>query len=547
MKIGTAVMKIDCWTIFKTLDLGLIESQIKDNTNNFLRIQEIVKEDKLDMLGNLVNQITYLLNVVNDRITQILPNKLRTKRAILAPLGSLIKVISGNLDEVDAIKYNTEIQRLNNKEHVVERKISSIQNAFDKFVNVSETINLNVKNLGAKTKEIEKIIENQTLLRDTVTNINNMYQILNNFRNIYENIQEIETAIAFSKLHILHQSIINTTELYTTLKVIEQHAITIYPVTINNLMKIERSIILKSYIDKNKLVFVLEVPLVAKETYIYYKVIPIPIMKLPEILTIIPKFPYLMVNRLKYTNVASACEEIENNKFLCTNDNLAQYQHETCIEQIMLIKNNYSQCQQHKIKIEKLKVQKIQNTKWMLFSEELLIITEHCKEEAYKYNIRGTYILTSNPNCDTQVGDTFISKASNASMVIPQLAVVQVPEPQQELEKGAKQLDLRNVDFTDIKDILQSAKSSDSNLQPNSDTFIVTSRASFWTILLYIFVIIIIIVYLTFKFKERICICIRNSPKINISPSDNFSLEEGGVKSDEPLHIKFVSTSKTIT
>ncbi|RVE40140.1 hypothetical protein evm_015210 [Chilo suppressalis] len=254
---------------------------------------------------------------------------------------------------------------------------------------------------------------------------------------IYESIQEIETAIAFSKLQVLHQSILNTTELYKILKIVEQHAMTIYPVSLDNLIKIERTIVLKSFMNKNRLVFVLEVPLITTETYIYYKIIPIPVIKAQETHTIIPRFPYLLVNRSKYRPVMNPCEELEDNKFLCSDDNMPQYRNETCIEQIMLIKNNYSECRQYAIQIKELKIQKIYGNKWMIFSKNTQIITEHCRDETHKYNVKGTYLFTPSNDCDVQVADVYISKPTNASNISIQSTLVQVSELQRDIRKEA--------------------------------------------------------------------------------------------------------------
>lgn len=61
MKIGFAVMKSSYWTIFKTLDLESLEIQVRDNIGIFLRIKEVVKENKLDReVGMLVSQKTFL-------------------------------------------------------------------------------------------------------------------------------------------------------------------------------------------------------------------------------------------------------------------------------------------------------------------------------------------------------------------------------------------------------------------------------------------------------------------------------------------------------
>ncbi|CAG9115810.1 unnamed protein product [Plutella xylostella] len=128
--------------------------------------------------------------------------------------------------------------------------------------------------------------------------------------------------------------------------------------------------------------------------------------------------------------------------------------------------------------------------------------------------------MSPNQQCRTQVGDVFINTPTNASVTSFQLPAIEVPAIQEEIKKDTKQLDLRNVDFRDIKDILNSAKFS-ANGTPMD--FLVKNEISVWTLML------------------------RNSPKSPVSPSDNFSLEEGGVKVANPRQISFVSTTAPAT
>ncbi|KAG5861204.1 hypothetical protein JTB14_006320 [Gonioctena quinquepunctata] len=51
--------------------------------------------------NNTYEHIEYEVNTVNQKCRSLSPQK-RTKRTLIAPLGSLVKFISGNLDEQDA-------------------------------------------------------------------------------------------------------------------------------------------------------------------------------------------------------------------------------------------------------------------------------------------------------------------------------------------------------------------------------------------------------------------------------------------------------------
>ena len=242
-----------------------------------------------------------------------------------------------------------------------------------------------------------------------------------------------------------------------------------------------------------------------------------------------------MVNRLKYLPVVSPCAEIENNKFLCTETNLAQYPTETCIEQIMLMKNHYKSCIRNHIAIEKTKVQKVTDNQWLVYSEENVIITENCNTESLKYTVLGTYIMTPGQQCETQIGELIITATTNATASSLQLPLIQLPELQQDIQRTSNKVDLRNVDFSDVKEVLQSAKFS----EINDTTQTVTIEISVWTIVEYIIVVIAIIIFVFYRFKI-INLC-RNSPKLSATPSDNFSLREGGVKEPQSTNISFIS------
>lgn len=537
-------MRINSWTIFKTLDLDVLLDQVDANFQQYNKLNITISNDSeyMNQLGNLCKQIEAFEARIRDKVNQILPSS-RSKRALLSPLGSLIKSISGNLDETDAVRYDLEIRQLKNAEHSVERKVSLMVNALDKFANLSENINSNMNILDNKTLEIESFLEREPKRNNILSLMNNLFQISNNFHTIYDFIQETETAIAFSKLHVLHQSIINSTELIHILLEVEKHAHLIYPVKKANLVKIERNIILKSYIINNKLVFVLEVPLIESNTYTYYKVIPIPVYnpKTLKTTTIIPEHPYLMVNRLKYKPVVNLCEEIEDNKFLCSSDDLIPYSTEICIEQIMMLKENCTKCHQHVIHMEKEKIQKVTENYWLIYSENGLIITEHCNEEVNKQTIQGTFFLQPKKHCETEIGDILISTPTNTSRNNLQLPFVQLPELRNPIRQEEKQLDLQNVDFNDIKDVINSAKFSVNEVSPD-DFIYVVKNISVWTILLYVF-IILIVVFILCKFKPYTNCIGRNSLNPTVSTSDNFSLKGGGVKIEQPLQMSFVSTT----
>ena len=105
-----------------------------------------------------------------------------------------------------------------------------------------------------------------------------MYNVfLSNFQTIYIKINEIETALSFSKVSVLHKSIVNSTELLNYLKIIAKTDNLMYTVNQENLLKLEQTIAIKSYMKGNQITFILEVPLTDNSTYSYFKMYSLPI------------------------------------------------------------------------------------------------------------------------------------------------------------------------------------------------------------------------------------------------------------------------------
>ncbi|KAL4704361.1 hypothetical protein ACJJTC_010746 [Scirpophaga incertulas] len=205
----------------------------------------------------------------------------------------------------------------------------------------------------------------------------------------------------------------------------------------------------------------------------------------------------------------------------------------------MAVKNNYKKCLQHQIKIETTKIQKMTDEYWMIYSEDDLIITENCNQELHESSIKGTYILVPDAHCETQAGNIDIIPTLNTTMASLQLPTIQTPLLQYNIQKKTELVDLTNVDFSDIKELLQSAKFSESDGTPE---FVpISLNTSVWTVLLYIIAFSTALSFVYIKFRK--ILGNRNSLEPALPSPDNFSLREGGVKCDNPHQYAFVSTS----
>lgn len=100
-----------------------------------------------------------------------------------------------------------------------------------------------------------------------------MNQIINMYEIIDSILQDVETSILFSKLQIMHSSIIKTTDLYKELINIQNNikdGRLPIEVTLDNVLSFRDIIKIDSYIHNNKITYILHIPIVYSLIFDYY-------------------------------------------------------------------------------------------------------------------------------------------------------------------------------------------------------------------------------------------------------------------------------------
>lgn len=240
---GQASISLYNWQIIKILDLDLINRNLDYNIEKYLEIVNYMKDRigtyMLD--GSLVDaelQTQYIMNITILRYNQLIPN-IRTKRGLINPAGSIIKAITGNMDNDDAIRYDNLISNIQSKQNMMSNKITLISEMVDAFVNVTNATRNNFIILDKTIKEIEEILNKTQFQRTKSLVLYTFHLLIHNFQILLTRLDEVDTAVSFSRVNILHQSILDTDELIKILKDIEKTDKLAFPVTIENLIKIE--------------------------------------------------------------------------------------------------------------------------------------------------------------------------------------------------------------------------------------------------------------------------------------------------------------------
>ncbi|XP_049868136.1 uncharacterized protein LOC126368283 [Pectinophora gossypiella] len=248
---------------------------------------------------------------------------------------------------------------------------------------------------------------------------------------LYITIDEVENAIAFSKLRTLHQSLIETEELLEILIKVSKSNKLMYEVNLENLSKLEQCIEIKAYSKQNQITFVLEVPLVDRDMYTYYKVIPLPVTNsFNQTVFIIPKNPYLLAKGLKTVSLSTPCKEIDKEMFLCNKDVLQSTIKDSCIDALMKLSTNISSCTPVVAKTGKPKIEPIEDNQWILYSKTTILLTKMCNSEETIERLCGTYILILDDECRAKINNIVLQPLETLGDPVhfSKLPIVEFPE-----------------------------------------------------------------------------------------------------------------------
>ncbi|RVE42511.1 hypothetical protein evm_012840 [Chilo suppressalis] len=155
LRNGVAVLSKDKWIIAKVLDFTPIREDLKFNI---------------------------------DRLTELD----KVKRGLINPLGSIIKVIIGNLDHDDAIRYDKLLKDVKSKQNSNNRKLTLITETVQVLTNSTLQLNSNLIKLNKEIVDVAKNLSKELWKEHFEVQIINTYNILlHNFQVIHTKLNEI--------------------------------------------------------------------------------------------------------------------------------------------------------------------------------------------------------------------------------------------------------------------------------------------------------------------------------------------------------------------
>lgn len=440
----------------------------------------------------------------------------RHRRGLINAIGSIVKIISGNLDNEDALRYDKEISELKNNQNnlklIAAKQITLMQRAINNFQENIQSLAHNQILLKSRIMQIESEIKKQNimnlelyhyfLLQVTLSQFVQTYQI------IYDILDKIEVAITFSKLQTFHNSIIEPSELMNEIYFIDHNIDNIYlpfePI-IQNLILFEQIITTKSYSNDKKIIFIMEIPLTAPTKYNYYHLYPIPTIINNKNQTLLTNSKYLALNDENYVLFNEECKNLQTNEFFCMHLSPSKINIDTpCEVKILTYSENITNCNYIPINFDQLKIQKLENSDYLILTNKQIVATQNCQNIKDHVSFNGNYLLTfDNNKCTLRLENITLKSFKNTNRInqfnIPKVNNLINFKPFQNVV-DFKSINIKNINLDDIKDVHRELNLDEENLDKINISPVIHYSVSFWTVLLYVIILITIFTIFVYKF-----------------------------------------------
>lgn len=410
--LGTAKIYHTTWRLISSVDTHNIDKRYEQINllykSVFERCDQCLEQFELETLKSRIKRI----NVRRLLLNQLL-GKNRYKRGAFNFVGSISKTLFGTLSEGDLDYVNHELDQLysqnkllkmslQNQTKVIRTILNSAAHDVDSLFLKNKNIIDSYNKLANKTNEnIENIVmANQVTIMTVVIS------------ELSEDISLLIDAINDGKHGIIHPQILPPTTLIEGFKQFEEennekHGIQLVEENYQYLIDISEITVL---LINNKLVYSIQMPILEKEIYKINHLIPIPLRKGDNFITVIPNENYVMINDQRTLYIPTSETDLSYCKLLgitkiCKRKNPSYLLAETKSCETQLIKNsvkiiNNKMCQINVIFIDQTVFYILQNEQGAIMipnKEEIVQI--YCKNSNYEKSITGVTLITALDNC----------------------------------------------------------------------------------------------------------------------------------------------------
>lgn len=469
------------------------------------------------------------------------------------------------MDENDALKFSEAIRTVEKDQTklaaLMKDNMMITMSTLSSYKDAINKINSNEENLNFAIETLNRNIENLTLVSDKLLIKSKISGLLNMLENslltLSFKLEDIVNAIMFSKSNILYPSIITPKQLFSDLvdnyRFLPSSKELPIPLVLDNMHVIENISDISCYYANDKIIFVLQIPLVNAKEFDLYHVVPYPVnlRSVNETLysSIIPSVQYLGITKDKVSycklNTLSNCKTINIQYYICEIPNIYSTSAvPICETEVISQASNSvpSSCKTEYVNGNFETFHKLYNNKWIYVISQKSKITIECpNKELSESFISGTGIISLPDECMAYCKDNkLISKRHieiNVKPVVLNFEIINDTccSPTTYLKENIKApfVDLKNVDsldslFTNYDRMSEQIKASLDQIIEKPHIVLYGNLYSYTTI-----VIVLIIVTALFYELYKYCKLVKKY-KCNPNPEEPVEMTPPDPDDDTP-------------
>lgn len=508
-------------TYVKYIDLEIFSDPLIAMEYNIETLESKLKEknDSLLPLTDIFQHLKYLHTKAQNKQQNLKPVH-RQKRGIINPVGKIYKWAFGLLDSDDGERFEKAIETLDKNQQQIHNDLENMLTVTKHFMNETSTV-------------ITKIVSNQNQLFGQIKLLQNnlskyeLFLMIRNWidvmiidcQNIIEILDVLENSVLFAKINIIHNNILDLSELDEILKLLKK----LYPNELINFnykqSNLEIIRVETQYLN-NKILFKFHVPLVKENLFDYYQLFPIP----NDHKVLIPPEPYIILDTEEHYFLHEACHNVEE---YCIYFNQNPVILPSCIPQL-LRGNQIGNCSVITINnIKKTLIEPVNDANVIIIPAEKEKIAKLCPHQEY-VEINQPHLIKIPNGCQIKVNNyTFQNIGANIESKQIELLPVKT---QIQLSSRNSPLVLQDVHTDRLSDIVKSAQ----NIHI-SDLESVEIKDTSNNIILYITLTIVVILCLFVLWRY----CLKNKKQLIHLP---FKINRKIKKQEEDIPMKTDNT-----
>ncbi|CAG9138706.1 unnamed protein product, partial [Plutella xylostella] len=472
--------------IVSYVDILHINPHLNNLNQILLTTKLLCKQANNNQCDSILSPLTVRYNDIKreyNSISHLISNR-QKRSAWFGAVGTAFKHIFGTLDEDDALKYSSAIDTIqkDNKKLaelmkqnilVTTSTLESFKKSINQLDNNQNQISIALNQLLNHTNNITKI-SNILILENKVNSI--LTNLESSLLTLSFQLEDLTNAITLCSQNILHPFILSPGELYRELVNNGRHlpADTRIPLSlrlenIHVIMSLSKVV---CYYYNDKLVFVLQIPLVMNDEFNLYHNLALPIphnaLKPNLFSLILPSYSYTAISKdkLSFCNLDSLdkCRSVNSEFFLCQIPTvLSTNGHPTCESELLTktISALPVQCQTKTIFGELDIWKPLVNNQWIYVQSQSSKISVDCGvSEIRELKVFGTGVLHTPEMCTVYTKSTRLISTNNVlniSIPIPTFdfsiindSCCKLDTKSNSLENSASPISLQGIDLDEF-------------------------------------------------------------------------------------------------